>query len=85
MNIPILYGHDHSQETAGHLIVDQEQGCLVIELKKGLTVQQLVDAEIGYIPTKVEFDGDGNEIITEAVLVKLSIKARDESRPYIKA
>lgn len=77
MNIPILYGHDHSQEPAGHLVVDPKRGCFVIELKKGLTVQQLVDAKIGYVPSKIELDEDRNEIVIEAILVELSIKVRD--------
>lgn len=62
---PITVNHDYSQMPVGYLDKDGK-----IKLKKdsGITVQQLVDLEIGYIAKKVE-----NGVVIEAELVELSL------------
>lgn len=67
--IPILYGHDHSQLPIGYLDKD---GKIKLRKECGVTTQQLVDLEIGYIAKKV-VDG----IVTEAELVELSVVVKD--------
>lgn len=66
--IPILYGHDHNSLPAGYL---NTEGKIKLRKEAGITVQQLVNMEIGYIPTKL--DGD---VVIEAELIEISVRVK---------
>lgn len=63
--IPIFFNHDYSQLPVGKLDKD---GKIKLRKEAGITPEQLVDMEIGYIAKKV-VDG----VVTEAELVEVSL------------
>lgn len=66
--IPIKYNHDYSELPIGYLDKD---GKIKLRKESGVTVEQLCDLEIGYIPKKV-IDG----VVVEAELLELSIMVK---------
>lgn len=63
--IPIIFNHDHSGLPVGYLDGD---GKIKLHEEAGITPQQLVDMEIGYIPKKIV-----NGVVTEAELIEISL------------
>jgi len=63
--IPIIYNHEHDHLPVGYL---DDNGKIKLRKDAGITPEQLVNFEIGYVPKKIE---DG--VIIEAELVELSI------------
>lgn len=63
--IPIIYAHDYSQPPMGYL---DSNGKIKLRKECGVTPEQLVNLDIGYIARKIE---DG--VIVEAELVELSL------------
>lgn len=63
--IPIVFNHDHSQLPVGYMDKD---GKIKLRKEAGVTVEQLVNANIGYEAKKVE-----NGVIVEAELTHLNL------------
>lgn len=63
--IPILFNHDYSSEPAGYLDKD---GKIKLRPESGITVEQLVNLKIGYVPKKIV-----NGVVVEAELVEISL------------
>lgn len=63
-----MYNHDYSELPIGYLDKD---GKIKLRKESGVTVEQLCDLEIGYIPKKV-IDG----VVVEAELLELSIMVK---------
>lgn len=63
--IPIIFDHDFSQPPVGYLDGD---GKIKLRKEAGVTPEQLVNVEIGYIPRKV-VDG----VVVEAELAEISM------------
>lgn len=68
--IPIVFNHDYSQQPVGYLDKD---GKIKLRKESGITVQQLVDAKIGYVAKKVV-----NGVVVEAELTGLSLRIKDD-------